>query len=168
MINLKKQLQLNNYALKGFAIKLTGNTADADDLYQDTLVRILMNKSKFETGSNFKAWAITIMRNLFINEYRKKVRRRTIVNYQPQHFYKNTDAKIFNLGENNLVYEDLSEMVDNLSQSFRIPFLMVYQGYKYDEIAELINVPLGTVKSRVFFARKKLMRMYNNAYSTRA
>jgi len=168
MINLQKQLQLNNPALKGFALKLTGNAPDADDLYQDTLVRIILNKDRFEAGSNFKAWAITIMRNMFINEYRKKVRRRAIVNYEPSRFYKNTTAKIFNLGENNLVCEDITEMIDELSQSFRIPFLMVYEGYKYDEIAEMMDLPLGTVKSRVFFARKKLMRMYQATYLNRA
>ncbi len=167
-MNLKSHLQQIDHTLLGFALKLTGNNTDADDLYQDTLVRIYLNFDRFEPDSNFKAWATTIMRNVFINNYRKKVRRRAILNHQPSNFLINKNSQAFNLGEDNLACKDLYEMVDALPQSFKTPFIMVFQGYKYDEIAEIMDLPLGTVKSRVFFARKKLMRMCNATYLTTA
>lgn len=162
MINLEKQIQLIGSTLSRFALKLTRNETDAKDLYQDTLIRIFMNKDRFEPGSNFKAWAVTIMRNIFINEFRKKVRRRNILNDKSNHAYINGNTKTFNNGESNLISEDLCEIIDALPENFRTPFLMVFQGYKYEEISEIIGLPLGTVKSRVFFARKKLIRMYNS------
>lgn len=168
MINIQTQLQRTSAALHGFALKLTGDASDADDLFQETLVRIFLNKNRFEENSNFKAWAITIMRNTFINEYRKKARRRTIINQPPTKSFLNRNAKIVNMGENNLACEDLYGMIDALSPKYRIPFNMVYEGYKYDEIADMMNLPIGTIKSRVFFARKKLMVMYNEHYLSRA
>jgi len=167
-MNLQEHLQRIDHNLLGFALKLTGNNTDADDLYQDTLVRIYLNFDRFEPDSNFKAWAITIMRNVFINNYRKKVRRRAIVSYQPSKFLINKNNQTFNMGEDNLACEDLHEMVDALPKNFKTPFMMVFQGYKYDEIADIMDLPLGTVKSRVFFARKKLMRMCNATYLNRA
>jgi len=161
MIDLQKQLKLVGPILNGFALKLTNNIPDAEDLYQETVIRIFMNKDRFEPDSNFKAWAVTIMRNIFINEYRKKVRRRIILDDKSNQAYLSSHLKAFNKGENNLIQEDLYEIVDALPQNFRTPFLMVYQGYKYDEISEMMALPLGTVKSRVFFARKKLIAMYN-------
>ena len=127
-----------------------------------------MNKERFESGSNFKAWAITIMRNVFINDYRKKVRRRAIIRYQPSKSLLNKNASDYNMGEHNLVWEDLIDLIDTLPLHYKTPFLMVYQGYKYEEIAEIMDLPLGTVKSRVFLARKKLIRLYNNAHLSRA
>jgi len=170
MTNIEKELQLVSSALKGFSLKLTGNTTEAKDLYQDTLIRIFMHKDRFEPGSSFKAWAITIMRNTFINEYRKKVRRRTILNDKSNQTYLSSNINTFNKGEHNLAWEDLHNIIDALPQNFRVPFLLVFEGYKYDEISEMMALPLGTVKSRVFFARKKLMKAYkrNEGHLNRA
>lgn len=168
MFKLQQEIQLINQFLKRFANNLTGNTTDADDLYQDTLVKIYLNRNRFETDSNFKAWAATIMRNIFINDYRKRARRRAIISHHSNTIFSNTNIKIFNMGEHNLAEEDLLEIIDKLHTNYKTPFWMVYQGYKYEEIAEMMDLPIGTIKSRVFFARKKLIRMYSTKHLSRA
>lgn len=163
------QLDGISNSLRAFSLKLTGNNVDAEDLYQDTAVRIITNADKYKPGTNFKAWAVTIMRNIFINNYRKKVRRNMIIDQTPNNYYINSgDKSVENDGESNVAYGELLRMVNSLPEDFRKPFLMAYQGYKYEEIAEQLGSPLGTIKSRIFFARKKLQRMYNERYQERA
>lgn len=167
--SLNLDLEMISSSLRAFAISLTGNEVDAEDLYQDTALKILANTDKFETGTNFKAWAVTIMRNLFINNYRKKVRRNTILDHSPNNYLLNsTDRTIDNDGEMRIAYKDLIKMVSQLPEDFKRPFWMAYKGYKYDEIAEKLDAPLGTIKSRIFFARRKLMKMYETAHMVRA
>jgi RNA polymerase sigma-70 factor (ECF subfamily) len=156
-------------SLRAFSLKLTGNMNDAEDLYQDTALRIMTNAEKYNPGTNFKAWAVTIMRNIFINNYRKKVRRNLIIDQTPNNYYINSGNKtVLNDGESEVTFNELQELVDRLPDDFRVPFLMAYQGYKYDEIAEQLGSPLGTIKSRIFFARKKLQKMYEEAMRERS
>ncbi len=163
------QLDSISNSLRAFSLKLTGNNVDAEDLYQDTALRIITNADKYKPGTNFKAWAVTIMRNIFINNYRKKVRRNMIIDQTPNNYYLNSgDKTVENGGESNVAYGELIKMVNALPEDFRTPFLMAYQGYKYEEIAEQLGSPLGTIKSRIFFARKKLQRMYHERYQERA
>lgn len=162
---IQKQIQVQldsiGNSLRAFSLKLTGNSDDAADLYQDTALRIITNADKYRQGTNFKAWAVTIMRNIFINNYRKKVRRNLIVDQTPNNYYINSgDRQVNNDGETDVEYKELIKLVDNLADDFRIPFMMAYEGYKYDEIAEELGSPLGTIKSRIFFARRKLQKMY--------
>ncbi len=160
--------QISN-SLRAFSLKLTGNDVDANDLYQDTAYRIISNAEKFRPDTNFKAWAVTIMRNIFINNYRKKVRRGTILDQTPNNYYLNSGAKtIENDGETTMAYKELLKMVAKLPEEFKRPFWMAYKGYKYDEIAEELDAPLGTIKSRIFFARRKLRQMYERAHKVRA
>lgn len=162
------QLDRVSNSLRAFSLKLTGNNVDAEDLYQDTALRIITNADKYNPGTNFKAWAVTIMRNIFINNYRKKVRRNMIIDQTPNNYYLNSgDKTVSNEGETNVAYGELVKMVDSLPEDFRKPFIMAYQGYKYEEIAEQLDSPLGTIKSRIFFARKKLQKMYSNQYGKR-
>lgn len=166
MLNaIQKQIQTQldgiGNSLRAFSLKLTGNSDDAADLYQDTALRIITNADKYRQGTNFKAWAVTIMRNIFINNYRKKVRRNLIVDQTPNNYYINSgDRQVTNDGETDVEYKELIKLVDQLADDFRIPFMMAYEGYKYDEIAEELGSPLGTIKSRIFFARRKLQKMY--------
>lgn len=163
------QLQEITQTLRAFALKLTGSVADADDLYQDTALRIMANADKYRQGTNFKAWAITIMRNIFINNYRKRVRRGTILDETPNQYFLNSgDNAVSNGGEEKVAYKDLLKMVSTLPEDFKRPFWMAYQGYKYDEIAEQLEAPLGTIKSRIFFARKRLQKMYEARNMQRA
>lgn len=166
---IQEQLDVISNSLRAFSLKLTGNNDDAEDLYQDTAVRIITNADKYNPGTNFKAWAVTIMRNIFINNYRKKMRRNMIIDQTPNNYYINSgDKMVSNDGESIVAFKELMEMVDSLPDDFREPFMMAYNGYKYDEIAEQLDSPLGTIKSRIFFARKKLQKMYRIAMKERA
>jgi RNA polymerase sigma-70 factor (ECF subfamily) len=165
---MQEQLDAIGGSLRAFSLKLTGNSVDAEDLYQDTALRIITNADKYRQGTNFKAWAVTIMRNIFINNYRKKVRRNMIIDQTPNNYYINSsDRVVENDGENNMGFNELMKMVDALPDDFRQPFMMAYEGFKYDEIAEELGSPLGTIKSRIFFARKKLQKMYQESMTER-
>ncbi len=161
------QLDRISNSLRAFSLKLTGNNSDAEDLYQDTAVRIITNADKYNPGTNFKAWAVTIMRNIFINNYRKKVRRNMIIDQTPNNYYLNSGDRIVdNDGETNVTFNELMALVDTLPEDFKVPFMMAYEGFKYEEIAEELGSPLGTIKSRIFFARKKLQKLYEDTYAT--
>lgn len=167
--SINQQLERISNSLRAFSLKLTGNESDANDLYQDTAFRIISNADKYQPDTNFKAWAVTIMRNIFINNYRKRVRRGTILDQTPNNFYINSGTQaIENDGESNMAYKELLRMVSSLPEDFKRPFWMAYKGYKYDEIAEQLDAPLGTIKSRIFFARRKLQKMYEDASRARA
>ena len=166
--NIQEQLSKINSSLRAFAMKLTGNDVDAHDLYQDTVLRIMANADKFRDGTNFKAWAITIMRNIFINNYRKRVRRGTILDETANSYYIDSGSNVINMGESDASYKELLKMVATLPEEFKRPFWMAYKGYKYDEIADELDAPLGTIKSRIFFARRKLRNMYEHANLIRA
>ncbi|MCO5248378.1 MAG: RNA polymerase sigma factor [Chitinophagales bacterium] len=144
-------------SLKPFALKLTRDLDDAEDLIQETMFRAFSNEDKFQSGTKLKAWLYTIMKNIFINNYRKKVKRNTIIDTSDNLFIINSGANVSrNLGETSFVNKDIERAILGLSNDFRVPFMMHFRGYKYHEIAEKLNLPLGTVKSRIFFARKAL------------
>jgi len=132
------QLLVNNAEfLKPFAITLTRDSEAAKDLFQETLYRALANKDKYNVGTNIKAWLYTIMRNIFINNYRRKAKQNTIFDNTPNEFLLNSaQMAIPGTVEGNL----------------RVNF----DGFKYHEIAEMLQEPLGTIKSRIHFARKLL------------
>jgi RNA polymerase sigma-70 factor (ECF subfamily) len=152
--------------LHSFAYNLTKNVEDAKDLFQETAFRAMTNREKFRPGTNFKAWTFTIMKNIFINNYRKKVKKNTILDSTDNMFYLNSGKNVIaNQGESNILMNELSKMIDGLDDSIKIPFVMHYHGYKYQEIADHLELPLGTVKSRIFFARKELKSQISKKYS---
>ena len=154
--------------LYSFAYNLTKNADDAKDLYQETAFRALSNRDKFRPGTNFKAWVITIMRNIFINNYRRKRKAGVFMDSTDnQYFINSGSSAVSNNGENNILMQELDAMLEALDDSIRLPFLMHYYGYKYQEIADQLELPLGTVKSRIFFARKELKEKIENAYGER-
>ncbi len=165
---IQEQLDRISASLRAFSLKLTGNNVDAEDLYQDTAYRIITNAEKYNPGTNFKAWAVTIMRNIFINNYRKKLRRNLIIDQTPNYYLDSGTEMIPNDGETSVEFTELMGMVDTLPEDFRKPFMMAYEGFKYEEIAEELGSPLGTIKSRIFFARKKLQKLYDEFYLERA
>lgn len=155
--------------LQSFAYNLTKNTEDAKDLYQETAYRALTNSEKFRPGTNFKAWLFTIMKNIFINNYRRKSKANTILDTTYNLFYLNSGAVLTNnAAEGAMMMKELTRMVTTLEDSIRVPFLMHYQGYKYQEIADHLELPLGTVKSRIFFARKELKDQIQRSYGKNA
>jgi RNA polymerase sigma factor (sigma-70 family) len=152
------QLLVNNAEfLKPFAITLTRDSEAAKDLFQETLFRALANKDKYSVGTNIKAWLYTIMRNIFINNYRRKAKQNTIFDSTPNDFLLDyNQSSITNTAESNLRLKDLQGAIHNLPEIFRNPFLLYFDGFKYHEIANMLEEPLGTIKSRIHFARKLL------------
>lgn len=149
---------LNNAEfLKPFAITLTRNNETAKDLFQETMFKALSNKEKYNVGTNIKAWLYTIMRNIFINNYRRQAKQNTIFDNTPHDFLLNyNQAAIGNDAEMNLKIKEIKMAVYSLPGIFRDPFTLYFDGYKYNEIAEILAEPPGTVKSRIHFARKLL------------
>jgi RNA polymerase sigma factor (sigma-70 family) len=151
-------LLLNNADfLKPFAINLTRDNEAANDLYQDTLYKALVNHEKYNAGTNIKAWLFTIMRNIFINNYRRKAKQKTIFDSTPNDYLINLkQATIGNVAENDMWIKEMNKAIQQLPEIFKTPFLLYFDGYKYNEIAEVLTEPLGTIKSRIHFARKLL------------
>ncbi len=152
------QLLINNTEfLKPFAITLTRDNEVAKDLLQETMYRALANKEKYNVGTNIKAWLYTIMRNIFINNYRRKAKQNTIFDNTPNEFLLNyNQVTTTNAAEGALKLKDIQACIHQLPAIFRNPFMLYFEGYKYHEIAGMLNEPLGTIKSRIHFARKLL------------
>lgn len=159
-LSFRKELVEVQNELFRFALKLTANRDDANDLLQETSLKALYNEEKYVSDTNFRGWMYAIMRNIFVNNYRKVVRAQTYVDRTDNQYYLNQLQEA--------VYEDaygLKEMLDiinTLAKEFRIPFFMYVAGFKYREISERLNVPLGTVKSRIFLTRKKLKERFKD------
>ncbi len=152
------QLLVNNADyLKPFAFTLTRDNESARDLMQETLYRALANKEKYRVGTNVKAWMFTIMRNIFINNYRRKAKQKTIFDSTPNDYLLDThQGAIANNAENSMMMKDIQKAIHDLPDIFRKPFEMFFEGYKYNEISDILQEPLGTIKSRIHFARKLL------------
>lgn len=152
------QMLLNNAEfLKPFAITLTHDSEDAKDLFQETLYKALANEDKYNIGTNIKAWLYTIMRNIFINNYRKKAKQNIILDSTAGEFLINSvKTSAVNDALASLNIQQIHKAITNLPEIFKAPFMLHYDGFKYDEIAVTLNEPLGTIKSRIHFARKLL------------
>jgi RNA polymerase sigma-70 factor (ECF subfamily) len=143
--------------LQSYAYSLTRDMEDAQDLFQETAYRAFKNIDKFREDTNLNAWLMTIMKNIFINNYRRKTRQKTTLDGSDNQFLLNSgDRTVSNDGGSNIMMEELETMVSELEDPLRVPFLMHHEGFKYQEIADKFDLPLGTVKSRIFFARKEL------------
>ena len=143
--------------LMNFACQLTANRDEARDLLQDTTLKALSNEDKYVDNVNFKGWIFTIMRNIFINNYRQTVRQATVVDKTEDLYLLNISQDCgLNTPEGSYAVKEISGAISQFSEEYRVPFNMYVAGYKYHEIAEKLGLPLGTVKSRIFFARKKL------------
>ena len=143
-------------SLERFAHSLTANREDAKDLVQDTFLKALTYMDQFEDNTNLKAWTFTILRNTFINNYRRSVKQKTTFDSSDNQFLINSRPDQMT-PETTFSHSEISRKIDQLEPEFRIPFQMHTSGYKYKEIADKLNLKLGTVKSRIFFSRQKLM-----------
>ncbi len=156
-IEFNQMLLINAEFLRPFAITLTRDNETAKDLYQETLFRALANREKYNVGTNIKAWLYTIMRNIFINNYRKRARQNTVLDHTPNEFlidYNQTTSS--NGAEATLQLKEIQASIHQLPDIFKKPFLLYFDGFKYHEIAGMLKEPLGTIKSRIHFARKLL------------
>ena len=144
--------------LRYFAYTLTSNYDDAQDLVQETYLKALTNREKFSDNTNLKAWTFTIMKNTFINNYRQNIRNNTIVDKTDDLYYLNLSQESnIGLPDSDYSAREIEDVVSQITPEQRKPFEMYNQGYKYKEIADHLNLSIGTVKSRIFFMRKKLM-----------
>jgi RNA polymerase sigma-70 factor (ECF subfamily) len=154
-----------NYKLTGmqkhleyFAKRLTQNEDDAKDLLQETYLKALVFRDKFVQTTNFKAWLFTIMKNIFINNYRRNMRAKTLIDTTDNLYHINNSSQVNSITpESEISEQEIMQTIDALEDDHRIPFEMHTQGFKYKEIAEALDISIGTVKSRIFFGRKKLM-----------
>ncbi len=144
-------------ALKPFAMRLTKDVEDANDLLQDTMLKALMHRDKFTEGTNLKAWLYTIMKNTFITNYQRLVRKKTFIDTTDNLHYLNSPLHTVQNGAvGAFAMQDINEAIEDLEETHRTPFVMHFRGFKYHEIAEKLNIPIGTVKNRIHLARKSL------------
>ncbi|MDB5203140.1 MAG: polymerase sigma factor [Ferruginibacter sp.] len=158
-VEFNQLLVTNADYLRPFALTLTRDNETANDLLQETMYRALANWEKYNVGTNIKAWMYTIMRNIFINNYRRKAKQQTIFDNTSNEFLlDHNQSAISNNAESSLYLKDIQAALEALPDIFRHPFVMYFEGYKYNEIADVLREPLGTVKSRIHFARKLLKK----------
>ncbi|HET8574301.1 MAG TPA: RNA polymerase sigma factor [Edaphocola sp.] len=147
----------NREFLESFSISLTRDREESKDLIQETLCRALINREKFQLGTNIRAWLYTIMRNIFINNYRRHKEFPKLSSAVLQEYHLCRKGKVaYNDGLMNIHLKEIRSVINKLPDTFRLAFEMHFAGYKYQEIADMLKEPLGTIKSRVHFARKIL------------
>jgi RNA polymerase sigma-70 factor (ECF subfamily) len=153
-------------SLKPVAFRLTRDNEDAEDLVQETVFKAFSNREKFTEGTNLKAWLFTIMKNTFITNYQRMVRRNTFIDTTDNlHYINSTDNITENLAYSSFAMKDIKKAIDKLDNIYRQPFMMHFKGFKYFEIAEKLDIPIGTVKNRIHIARKELknqLKSYSN------
>ncbi len=140
-------------SLKPFAISLTRDHEEAKDLCQETLYKAFAYREKYEQGTNIKAWLYTIMRNIFINSYRRNIRKKAVldtITYSQPSYVSSSDISI--------KLKEIDAAIHSLPSIFKTACTLYLQGYKYHEIAFALNEPLGTIKSRIHFAKKNLQK----------
>jgi RNA polymerase sigma-70 factor (ECF subfamily) len=153
-------------SMKPIAFRLTRDYEDANDLIQETVMKAFSNREKFAEGTNLKAWLFTIMKNTFITNYQRMVRRNTFIDTTDNLHYINSNDNIAeNLAYSSFAMKDINAAISKLEEIYRKPFLMHFRGFKYYEIAEKLDIPIGTVKNRIHIARKELkqqLSIYSN------
>lgn len=170
--SFKLEAEPHMNALYNFAISLTTNRDDANDLVQETYIKAFRFFDKFEKGTNCKAWLFRIMKNTYINNYRKRIKQPEKVDYNDiENFYEEIKASFVNNNHledeffKNLLGDEITEAIASLSEEFRtVTVLCDLEGFSYEEIAEITNAPIGTVRSRLHRARKILFaKLYKYA-----
>lgn len=144
--------------LRHYAGSLTMNQEDANDLVQDTYLKVIQNSDYYKEDTNLKAWVYTIMKNTFINSYRRKQRSKVVVEQTEDLYHLNNFVSSpSDAADMNFYVKDINEKILDKKEDQRRPFEMFLDGFKYQEIADAMSISIGTVKSRIFFTRKKLM-----------
>ncbi len=156
--NFNEEVVDAQQSLKSFAYRFTGNEEEAKDLLQETMLKAISYRTKFRAGTNLKAWLYTIMKNTFINKYRKSMRANVMVDTTDENYFINqTQAVNDDHPEAMYNHQELQQVVEELDETYRVPFMMYFNGFRYKEISQDLDLPIGTVKSRIFLARRKLM-----------
>lgn len=156
-----KLLSLETSLLK-FAYRLNLRRADAKDLVQETYLRVLMNREKYIDNEKFKSWAFTIMKNTFVDSYRRSLRKSTYSDQTNESFFINQSEPVgYDNPDSSYSALEIHQNIEQLNDKLRVPFKMYINGYKYTEIANELNLKIGTVKNRIFLSRKQLMTQLN-------
>jgi len=146
-------------SLRSFALKFTRDEDDANDLIQDTMMKAFRYMDRYQDGTNLKGWLYTIMRNTFINNYRKLSRTGELITQSEElSSVQLSTSSTKNTAEGAFVLGDIQGALLNLAEQYRVPFVRYVEGYKYEEIAAELSIPLGTVKTRIHEARRILSR----------
>ena len=146
-------------SLDYFALSLTSNKEESRDLVQETMLKALLKKEFFKEDTNIKAWLFTILKNIFINNYRRRQRINLIMDSNFDLIaLGNLHKSDYTRADEELNIKEIKCAIDTLDDHQKIPFEMVQQGYKYNEIAEIQNINIGTVKSRIHMARKNIIK----------
>ncbi len=158
-IEFNQQLVNQRTPLKNFAYSLTLNSEEAQDLVQETFLKALKYRDKFADASNLKAWLYTIMKNTFINTYRRSIKTRQIITHtEDLSVVKQLNGSNSPDANSQINLKHITKAIDALEDEYKIPFTRYNDGFKYKEIADELELPIGTVKSRIFLARKRLMQ----------
>jgi len=158
-IEFSNLIYKESQTLKNYAFMLTHNVEDANDLVQETMLKAFSYRNKFAIGTNLKGWLYTIMKNSFINNYRRLVRRNTFIDTSDNAYLMDVPGnRTENLGESYFVKNDIETAVNELPEDLKITFNLIVDGFKYHEIAKELNIPIGTVKTRIFVAKRKLRK----------
>ena len=145
--------------LRTFTYRFTSDREESQDLVQDTILKALTYRNKFREDTNLKGWLFTIMRNTYINSYRKTQRARTTHDDSRELYLLNVeDQHTFNRPEGSMEFKEVWRNMNSIKNDFLIPFKMHTSGYKYHEIARHLKIPVGTVKNRIFHARKEIQK----------
>lgn len=145
--------------LQDFTRQFTLDHEESRDLVQDTMLKALVYRDKFRDDTNLKGWLFTIMRNTFINSYRRNKRTKKLSDATKEFIFHSTeDEHTFNRPHENLEFNEIWNNVNSLKDEFLTPFKMHCTGYKYHEIAKHLGIPIGTVKNRIFQARKEIQK----------
>lgn len=163
-IEFQQQLLSFRQQLYYFALSLTKDRENAEDLLQESMMRALTYRDKFRDNTNFKAWVYTIMKNTFINDHRRNKRTKVLMDNVDRQHDQVQRVQIPNSPEATVKMAEIQRSLDRLDPAFREPFTMHHEGFKYHEIAEHLNIPIGTVKSRIFQARHRLMAMLSDKH----
>jgi RNA polymerase sigma-70 factor (ECF subfamily) len=156
----ENQLVESESVLENFAYSLTHNPDEAKDLVQETFLKALLHKKAYKEGTNLRAWLFTIMKNTFINNYRRNKKVQSVITKEDSTpWINNISGNVIYQADHNTKYAQIVMLINTLPEEQKIPFEMINQGYKYWEIAEKFNIPIGTVKSRIFLARQKLNQL---------
>ncbi|MDR1455001.1 MAG: RNA polymerase sigma factor [Tannerella sp.] len=156
-VQFQKKLLGMQENMMNFALLLTANRDDAKDLMQETSLKVLDNREKYVDNRNFKGWVLTVMRNIFINQYHKIVRTQTVIDQNIDLYTLDiVNDSGFDSPDSSLQLQEITDAIHSLNQDLKVPFSLYVSGYQYNEIAETLNLPIGTVKSRIFFARREL------------
>ena len=161
-IEFCSQLISIEHSLYKYACQLNVKRADAKDLVQETYLKVLNNREKYVDNKKFKSWAFTIMKNTFVDSYRKSLRKNTFSDQITENFFIKVAEPIgYDNPDSAFHAQEINQNIDNLNNKLRIPFKMYVDGYKYTEIADELNLKIGTVKNRIFLSRKCLIAKLN-------